>query len=176
MSNTKLRDILKPLPSLAAALLIGSLGGCASSAPPVPPASPPASVQPALQPAALEARLAQGPAVVSVPAARMLSFYGMRAVAQRDSTVYLNVNADGVALAVLFGRVHFVGHTVRAGELCFWSRTASDVQVAEFDAANFLSEHERPLDEQVIVSLEEAAARQAHALWWGAVEREPLQF
>lgn len=169
------------LQSLAAIaiMLAGALAsGCATSV--QPPGDVPASastrVELALDPGKLEAMLAQSSIVANVPAARTLAFYGMHATAQRDSTVYLNVNVDGVAVAVLAGQVRFTGHTMRGGELCFWSRAATDVQVADFDAASFLSEHELTLEKHVVSSLEEAAARQADGLWWGAVERVPLQF
>lgn len=120
--------------------------------------------------------LAQGPVVAKVPAAQKLSFHGINTVAQRDSTVYLNVNTGGVAVAVLFGQIRFTGRTLRDGEICFWSRAASEVEVAEFDAATFLSRRRPQLEKRVVASLEEAAARQASDLWWGTVAREQLLF
>lgn len=173
--NTR-KQILRK--AITAILLVG-LFGCASSK-----VAPIENAQSALMmPATLmmpakkfEAMLARGAVALDVPAQASLAFHDMRATAIKDSTVYLRVNQNGVALAVLLGQVQFVGRVLSEGDVCFWSRETEKVQVAEFDVAAFLAARKIPLDRRVIANLEKTAARQAGALWWGKVEREALGF
>lgn len=124
----------------------------------------------------LEAMLARSEVVVNVPAEVAVAFHGLLATAKDDSTIYLRANKDGVALAVLFGEVEFAGQTIEAGQVCFWSRDSAQVEVAEFDAATFLTRQKQSLAPHVVAGLKEKASRQAEDLWWGKVEREPLGF
>lgn len=133
-------------------------------------------VRPALAPRKLEIMLARGEVIAQLRAGQSVSFHDISASARRDSTVYLDVTSGGVALAVLSGQVAFAGQTVHIGEVCFWSSTATEVQVAQFDAARFVASRIVPLPRRVRAELKTVATRQAAGLWWGTVARGALPF
>jgi hypothetical protein len=128
----------------------------------------------AIDAADLAPTVLQGGVYARLPAGGNAKFLDIAVTAAEPSVVYLAASSRFVFAACLSGKVESGGAKAVPGEVIVWDFAGSKPQRHEFDVGRFLASSPLAADSAVRQSLEAARARQKTLVFWGLLQKAPV--